>query len=241
MDDIDFLACLESARTPQAVGAELSVRAAGFGLPTYAIGGLPSPDNPFPTPFMVHNWPPAWHQQYEERGFGPRDPVLLAVQQHSGPLTISEIRNGLAGFMPSPEQLEVLDAARDLGRGEGFVVPIYGPQGYRGIVCFAGEGPEPDTRTRAILRLWAIYAHDRMRILHSEGNWDDGRQRSLTPREVEILSLARNGLADHAIAERLGISVRTVRFHVENAKRNLGCKTRMEAIASAVGQHLLLP
>jgi DNA-binding CsgD family transcriptional regulator len=41
------------------------------------------------------------------------------------------------------------------------------------------------------------------------------------------------GKSDWAIAQILGISRKTVNFHVENAKRKLGASTRVQAVLAA--------
>lgn len=55
----------------------------------------------------------------------------------------------------------------------------------------------------------------------------------LTPREAQILDAIADGLTNKAIARRLGISLHTVKFHVESVFRKLGASTRAEAVARA--------
>jgi len=55
----------------------------------------------------------------------------------------------------------------------------------------------------------------------------------LTPREMEVLGAIGEGLTNKAIARRLGISLHTVKFHVESLFRKLGARTRTEALAKA--------
>jgi DNA-binding NarL/FixJ family response regulator len=55
----------------------------------------------------------------------------------------------------------------------------------------------------------------------------------LTPREVEVLGAIGEGLTNKAIARKLGISLHTVKFHVESLFRKLGARTRTEALAKA--------
>ena len=55
----------------------------------------------------------------------------------------------------------------------------------------------------------------------------------LTPREVEVLGARGEGLTNKAIARRFGISLHTVKFHVESLFRKLGARTRTEALAKA--------
>lgn len=55
----------------------------------------------------------------------------------------------------------------------------------------------------------------------------------LTPREAQILDAIADGLTNKAIARRLGISLHTVKFHVESVFRKLGARTRTEAVVRA--------
>ena len=56
----------------------------------------------------------------------------------------------------------------------------------------------------------------------------------LTPRETEILTLIGHGLGNKAIARRLGISVHTVKFHLESLFASLGATNRAEAVAKGL-------
>jgi DNA-binding NarL/FixJ family response regulator len=57
--------------------------------------------------------------------------------------------------------------------------------------------------------------------------------RALTARERGILALLTEGLSNGTIAERLGLSEKTVRNHVSNVFDKLGVWTRAQAIVFA--------
>ncbi|MCA1844514.1 MAG: response regulator [Actinobacteria bacterium] len=61
----------------------------------------------------------------------------------------------------------------------------------------------------------------------------------LTRREVEILQLVAEGLSNDAVAERLVLSVNTVRNHVQNILTRLGAHSRLEAVTIAVRQGII--
>lgn len=56
----------------------------------------------------------------------------------------------------------------------------------------------------------------------------------LTPRETEILRLVGEGLSNKAVARRLGISVHTVKFHLEALFAKLEASSRAEAVAKGL-------
>jgi len=68
------------------------------------------------------------------------------------------------------------------------------------------------------------------------------KQRSseqMSPRELQIMELAVKGLRNKAIADELGISIRTVEGHLNSIFSKLGVSSRIEAVLEAVSRHLV--
>lgn len=65
-----------------------------------------------------------------------------------------------------------------------------------------------------------------------------GREQ-LTPREQEVLGCVALGEANRDIAERLGVSERTIKFHVSAILGKLGAVNRTEAVRLAAEQGLI--
>lgn len=61
----------------------------------------------------------------------------------------------------------------------------------------------------------------------------------ITAREKEILQHLKSGRSSRDIAGTLGISERTVKFHVGNILRKLQASNRIEAVVVAMEQGLL--
>lgn len=71
----------------------------------------------------------------------------------------------------------------------------------------------------------------------AEAAWDDGGGmpvEALTPRELDVLGLLADGAGNRAIAERLGISDHTVKFHLSAIFGKLGVTTRTAAVRRAL-------
>jgi len=62
----------------------------------------------------------------------------------------------------------------------------------------------------------------------------------LTPREQEVLHLLAEGLSNKGIAQRLGISEHTAKFHVNAILSKLGAQTRTDAVVRAARLGLVL-
>ena len=67
-----------------------------------------------------------------------------------------------------------------------------------------------------------------------------GGQESLTPRELEVLTLIGQGRSNGEIAAMLAIAPRTAKVHVQNILSKLGATNRTEAVSLAVKQRLLV-
>jgi DNA-binding response OmpR family regulator len=64
---------------------------------------------------------------------------------------------------------------------------------------------------------------------------------SLAKREIETLTWAARGKTSAEIAQILGLSKRTVDFHIENARAKLGVATRTQAVVKAATGQLIEP
>lgn len=62
----------------------------------------------------------------------------------------------------------------------------------------------------------------------------------LTPREAEVLAMVAEGLGNKVIAARLGISRRTVRFHVAEIFAKLEAGSRTEAVTIGIRRGLVM-
>jgi DNA-binding NarL/FixJ family response regulator len=78
-------------------------------------------------------------------------------------------------------------------------------------------------------------------ILLARQEDDEGKifHEALTAREIEVLERLSEGLSNRAIAERLGISDQTVKFHVASIYGKLGAANRTDAVRRAVRRGLI--
>jgi DNA-binding NarL/FixJ family response regulator len=78
-----------------------------------------------------------------------------------------------------------------------------------------------------------------MRRVTGEDQGTTGNPGNLTNRELEILELLADGLAQREIAEKLCISPKTVGTHFEHILGKLGVHSRAQAVAAAYRQRLI--
>jgi DNA-binding NarL/FixJ family response regulator len=72
-----------------------------------------------------------------------------------------------------------------------------------------------------------------------EGRASPVFEEALTHRELEVLGLLAEGLPNKGIADRLGISDQTVKFHIASIMGKLGASNRVETVRRAVRRGLL--
>jgi LuxR family maltose regulon positive regulatory protein len=114
--------------------------------------------------------------------------------------------------------------------------------GTPGAVAWEGAPVRPLLR---LARERSVHAAFATRVMEVMGDPDAGEELIVTPggdpltaREAEVLRLIAAGASNAAIAEKLGISVHTVKRHVANVLQKLGASSRAEAGAVARRLHL---
>jgi LuxR family quorum sensing-dependent transcriptional regulator len=115
------------------------------------------------------------------------------------------------------------------------VVPVYHSGDLVGFAGFCG-GEALDRRRQTVLQLIVYNFFSQVRSEQRMGIVTAAEP--LTPREKEVIALSAEGLTSSQIAERLGVSARTVNQHVDNVADKLGTKNRAHTVAEAIRQHM---
>jgi NarL family two-component system response regulator LiaR len=76
-------------------------------------------------------------------------------------------------------------------------------------------------------------------FVHNSNKIGEPQAQPLTDREAEVLRLAAKGQSNRQIANKLGLSVRTVQAHLSNVFNKLKVGSRTEAVISALKTGLL--
>jgi LuxR family quorum sensing-dependent transcriptional regulator len=174
-------------------------------------------------PFHFTNWPAAWIDTYQARGFVRIDLIPRWAIVSGEPVSWSDV---LARFAPSDPGWEVVRAARAAGFHEGFVTPVRTRTGALGLVAVAGgERPPFQLQERIFLQVVSAAA-----LMRAEALMAPGRAVSspFTLREQECVALLRQGFTDAEIGAALGVALTTVRAHLQNARRKAGARNRVE-------------
>jgi DNA-binding NarL/FixJ family response regulator len=103
-----------------------------------------------------------------------------------------------------------------------------------GAAGFALKSGDPEELEQAIRTVAAGGDYLDPRLTPLLARSANGRTRTLSPREREILGLLSQGLSGEEAAQQLYLSSETVRTHVRNAMQKLGAATRAHAVALAL-------
>lgn len=186
--------------------------------------------------FLWSSYPTDLMGQYKSMRCYALDPVLHYVRQEQLPTTWGQ--HSFKGSQAEPMYLK----AKSLGACSGAAFPV--PSSAEAVTVFGYSSKKPYEQARSALvssmpygQLLALHVHQAIMRLHHF------RQTTctinITPREKRCLVLAAQGMRDQEIAFALGISPRTVIFHLSNARQKLGADTRAQTIARAISRNVI--
>lgn len=171
-----------------------------------------------------------------EAGDGPETLALLERLQPD--VALVDLR------MPGLDGFGVAAAARDAGLRtkviifSGMATPELVERGFAaGIAGYVGKESHRDILFSAID---VVLAGERFVDPTVAARMIGSTEVALTPRERDVLALMGDGMANNAIAERLGLAPETVRHHVSGILRKLEAGSRTEAVARAFRRSLLV-
>ena len=182
---------------------------------------------------FVSDAPEGSHDRIDQELNYAKHPYVVRALRSSVPFTVMELRQDpeFAGQL----WIELLNDV--VKNGDGLILPVYRDDEPLAGFLFGGESPDTSAVARSTLQVLAHAAFDKFVELRDGTSVPSAS--SLTVRETQCLRLIATGNEDAQVAQMLGISPRTVRFHVDSAKTKLGVTSRVQAIAKALRDHLI--
>lgn len=222
----------EAARRVSELGAAI-------GLPCIAASADISSTEPVrdsrgqPFAETLFHWVDPELKYWNDHRFALTAPFVTALRYTSEPFYFHD--GCFASWRPSP-RLSAIDvrSPETAAIGSAIVAPVYLPAGVVGGVVWASPDRRPDTPTT--YARWSADLQNvalRFLALCHDVSAPAPKPAQLTRREVQCLKWAASGKSDGEIAQIVGISMPTVRFHVRNAAAKLGAPGRAQAIHRA--------
>lgn len=213
-------------------GLHAGARHIGFEFCGYTIG-VPAGSDGIQF-VMINSFPRLWQERYRRNGLQAVDPTLRHGMRESRPLVWS------SESLESPEAWRT--AAQAAGFSHGWTKSTHDAGGRFGVLTLA-RGGEPigaqELQEKLPTMLWlAQIAHAMLfRVLMARHR--HRTRAALTTREILILRLMAEGRSSLDIANAVGISERTVGFHVGNAVTKLDAANKTHAVVTAMRMGLL--
>jgi DNA-binding CsgD family transcriptional regulator len=176
-----------------------------------------------------------WLYTYCKNEYATVDPILQSLFSTFKTQTWKQTYSTVS----SRKKLEFIEEARSFGLTNGITTGAFDRnKGLGTFFSFAGGDANGTVRYRELLEYLIPYLH---RVLIANTRAPLFTQvRGLSPREMTVLGWMKEGKTNWEIAQIVGVSERTVRFHVEGIFMKLDACSRTQAVAVAM-EHRLLP
>ena len=181
---------------------------------------------------------PRWAQRYVDRNYLRIDPVILGCFRRFHPVNWKKVD------WSTKAAKALLAEALAYGIGnQGYSIPIRGPNGQFALFTANDDCTDDDW-----LEFTELYGRDLILIAHYFNRraleFETGRQpetaQSLSPREVDAMTLLAQGYNRAQVAHSLSISEHTLRVYIESARFKLGALNTTHAIARALSRGLIV-
>jgi len=211
-----------------------------FGFYAFTLGSAPLKRGAIDTSGAVlhSTLPPQFQEEYHEDNMATVDVVFELTASRYMPFTKSEIETFTDH---GPQERDIMELADRFDIGDAMIVPIATVDAARGVLFFSREPADVFKATLekdgSLLHLIALQMMSRAEALGF--GKPTIRDVILTKRERQCLQRCAQGKTSEAIGTALGISERTVRFHITNAGAKLGASKRSQAVSLALQYGLI--
>lgn len=180
----------------------------------------------------------AWRTRYLEQNYLRVDPVIMGCYQRFHPVDWKRLD------WSSKAARAFLTEAITYGVGnQGFSVPIRGPNGQFALFTVSDNCDDAawarftqDNRRNLLLVAHAF----NQKALEFEPDRTPDQGQSLSPREVDAMTLLALGYSRAQVAQTLSISEHTLRVYIESARFKLGAMNTTHAVARALSRGLIV-
>ena len=181
---------------------------------------------------MLHNYPQGWVRTFSAAKLYEIDPVFGRAAADPRPFFWDDAFP--PGTLRRPQRILLADAA-GYGLRHGYTIPLQLAWLPGSLPASCSVVPDRDRVDPGsylaveVLATWFYFFACRTHLPRL-----DRPQAEVTQRERQCLALVALGRDDAGIAGKLGVSVTTVHFHVEQLRQRLGAATRAQAVARAL-------
>lgn len=202
----------------------------GFHQGLFAV--VPRPGLALEDAFLQSTYHSDWRSRYVKSGMVHFDPTVAHCLKRNTPLVWSP------SIFAEKNQAEMYEEACGYGLRSGITLPMHGPNGEAGMLCFV-----TDREFSTAIKIDIAYHLPQMTVLRDIA-FETSRQfqrrylqhnvPTLTPKERECLTWTATGKSTWEISQILCCSEAAVNFHISNIRRKLNVTSRRSAAVKAV-------
>lgn len=189
------------------------------------------------------SYPEDWLQHYNEKKYHRFDPAWQGALSKSAPFFWADaVKEQAVSRSANPYHVQqatrVMNEASDAGLADGISMSFTNTLGEIVGIGASRSHVEPRRNYRDFAEVHLICA-----LFHQTfmGFFPSVEPPRVTVREQDVLSWSAEGKSDVEIAELMGITTHTVRFHWNNIFRKLHVRSKIQATIIAVQRRIVSP
>lgn len=239
-DVLDFIEMLGQADTVDDIHSICAEMCGEFGFEHFLYGArVPSSYNK-PHFIYISGYPTEWRERYNAQGYMGLDPTVAHCATNITPIAWNGVKPE-----KNSHSWQFMDEAKQFGLNSGISLPIHSTQGDFAMFNLSSSKDDADMQKQMahavpFAQLFTSHLHENVRRLFA-GEILPLAKAQLSNREKECLMWAADGKTAWETSEILGVSERTVIFHIQNAAEKLNVVNRTQAVARAISLGLISP
>lgn len=200
---------------------------------------------------IISSYPDEWIHLYKENNFQHIDPVVLTAFKRTSPFTWDENIT----LMTDIKVAKIFSLSKKYNIVNGYTFVLHDHLNNVALLSLIINQPEQNEVENTIasgiaeLQLALIEIHEQMlkltesKLTHSGSRQQNNGQGKpiFTPQEGVVLHWASMGKTYSEISAIMGITTRTVKFHMGNLVRKMGVNNARQAIRLGVELNLITP
>ncbi|WP_349921308.1 LuxR family transcriptional regulator [Aeromonas veronii] len=232
-DALDLIARFDEADDERTIVALLRTLTAHMGFEHFRMALIFPNTIQRPDVIIFNGCPQAWVDAYTQANFFAIDPVVQRGMVQSTPILWADLmKEGVC----DAQSLSVMTLAREAGLCDGITFPWHGANGHVGLLSLITTAPRTESQWLAdvpSLTWLSMHIFEAVARVCLVGI---SPHDALSLRELEVCRWAAEGKQTSDIAQILGITPRTVTFHLNNVVTKLGANSKCQAISWALKQ-----
>lgn len=238
----ELIELLSKAGTVEEIHSVCSALCEQLGFDRFLYGARIPTSFVKPYFIFINGYPGEWRQRYTANGYMAIDPTVSHCATHITPIPWDRLKH-LEN--ESDQVRQFMGEAREFGLNSGVSFPIHSAQGEFAMLNLASgknhvQVKSPILEAMPYASLFSGYLHEAVRRIF-ENQVLPLSHIHLTDREKQCLLWSAEGKTTWETSHILGVSERTVVFHLQNAVGKLNAVSRQQAVARAVSLGLIAP